>query len=116
MRDLMSFTFFSQVAGANDRLHDVADMSADAGKRVYDAYMYIPNTAVKLSGEVIVSAKEFVFAFTNVSYKSFTVVVVLYTIYTVSIKDVSLPRTTEVLFTLSLTFPVSKHCKVQFEG
>jgi hypothetical protein len=29
---------------------------------------------------------------------------------------VSLPRTTEVLFTLSLTFPVSKHCKVQFEG
>ncbi|XP_031553490.1 uncharacterized protein LOC116290565 [Actinia tenebrosa] len=53
------------LACANERLHGVADMSADAGKKVYDAYMYIPNTAVKISGEVIVSAKEFVFAFSN---------------------------------------------------
>lgn len=63
------FWLYFQLACANERLHDVADMSADAGRKVYDAYLYIPNTAVKISGEVIVSAKEFVFAFTNVSYR-----------------------------------------------
>lgn len=65
---ILTFCRYFQLACANERLHGVADMSADAGRKVYEAYMYIPNTAVKISGEVIVSAKEFIFAFTNVSH------------------------------------------------
>jgi len=52
---------------ANERLREAADKSSEAGRKVYEAYIVIPNTAVKISGEVIVSAKEFIFAFTNVS-------------------------------------------------
>jgi len=55
----------SAVSTVNERLHGAVDKSTDAGRKVYEAYMYFPNTAVKISGEVIISAKEFIFAFTN---------------------------------------------------
>ena len=43
--------------------------TTDASKKVYSASMYIPNMAVALTGEVIVSAKDLVFALTEVRFE-----------------------------------------------
>lgn len=45
---------------------DLVGKSTDASKKVYGATMYIPNMALELSGEVIVSAKQLVFALNKV--------------------------------------------------
>lgn len=42
--------------------------TSDAGKKVYSASMYIPNMALGLTGEVIVSAKQLVFALNEVKF------------------------------------------------
>lgn len=43
--------------------------TSDAGKKVYSASMYIPNMALGLTGEVIVSAKQLVFALNEVKFE-----------------------------------------------
>ena len=43
--------------------------TTDASKKVYSASMYIPNLAIGLTGEVVVSAKELVFALTEVKFE-----------------------------------------------
>lgn len=43
--------------------------TSDASKKVYSASMYIPNMALALTGDVIVSAKELVFALTEVKFE-----------------------------------------------
>jgi len=43
--------------------------TTDASKKVYSASMYIPNMALGLTGEVVVSAKELVFALTEVKFE-----------------------------------------------
>ena len=48
-------------------MNAIISRSTEKGKEVYETTMYIPSMAMKITGEVIVSAKEFVFAFTNVS-------------------------------------------------
>ena len=52
-----------------ERVTDLVGKSTDAGKKVYSATMYIPNMALHLSGEVIVSAKQLVFALNEVKFK-----------------------------------------------
>jgi len=52
-----------------ERVTDLVGKSTDAGKKVYGATMYIPNMALHLSGEVIVSAKQLVFALNEVKFK-----------------------------------------------
>lgn len=54
------------MSNLQDRVAGLVGMSTDAGKKVYSATMYIPNMALGLSGEVFVSAKQFVFALTTV--------------------------------------------------
>lgn len=49
--------------------------SKEAGKKVFDAYMYIPSKAMQVSGAVIVGAKDFVFAFTEVRLLSSGVII-----------------------------------------
>ena len=55
-----------QVSNLQERVTDLAGKSSDAGKKVYSATMYIPNMALGLTGDVIVSAKELVFALNKV--------------------------------------------------
>ncbi|EDO30954.1 predicted protein [Nematostella vectensis] len=50
---------------AQERLTGIVEKSTETSKKVYEAYLYFPETATKISGEVVVSAKEFVFAFAN---------------------------------------------------
>lgn len=50
---------------AQQKMTDLVTRSTEKGKEVYDATMYIPSMALKITGEVAVSTKEFVFAFTN---------------------------------------------------
>ena len=41
--------------------------SKEAGQTVQEAFLVLPNLALKLSGEAVVNTKAFVIAFTNVS-------------------------------------------------
>ncbi|XP_078368266.1 uncharacterized protein LOC144652106 [Oculina patagonica] len=65
-RKLMSYkpVKFSVDTASNLQEHitDLLGRTSDASKKVYSASMYIPNMALELSGEVIVSAKQLVFA------------------------------------------------------
>ena len=62
--------FFSgQVGDLQGRVTDLVGVSATAGKKLFNATMYIPSMALELSGEVFVSAKNLVFAFTKVKLK-----------------------------------------------
>ena len=47
-------------------MNQIISRSTEKGKEVYETSMYIPSMAMKITGEVAVSAKEFVFAFTKV--------------------------------------------------
>ncbi|PFX34894.1 uncharacterized protein LOC111338980 [Stylophora pistillata] len=58
----MSVDACSSVQGCTSEL---LEMSTDAGKKVFKATMYIPNMALGLTGDVIVSAKELVFSLTK---------------------------------------------------
>ena len=61
-----SLLTLQQVTSLQGHANDLLGKSSDAGKKVYKATMYIPNMALELSGEVIVSAKDLVFALTQV--------------------------------------------------
>lgn len=50
------------MSNLQDKVTDLVGKSSGAGKKVYNATMYIPGMALELSGNVIVSAKDFVFA------------------------------------------------------
>ncbi|XP_058957353.2 uncharacterized protein [Pocillopora verrucosa] len=52
-------------AGVQECTSELLEKSTDAGKKVFKATMYIPNMALGLTGEVIVSAKELVFSLTQ---------------------------------------------------
>ena len=58
---------FKQVSCLQEQVTDLIGKSSDAGKKVYSATMYIPNMALELSGDVIISAKELVFALHKVN-------------------------------------------------
>ena len=55
------------MSNLQERVTDLVGKSSDAGKKVYTATMYIPNMALELSGEVFISAKQFVFALNTVN-------------------------------------------------
>ncbi|KAJ7339628.1 hypothetical protein OS493_006033 [Desmophyllum pertusum] len=65
-RKLMSYRpvkfTVNTVSCLQEQVTDLIGKSSDAGKKVYSATMYIPNMALELSGDVIISAKELVFA------------------------------------------------------
>lgn len=48
-----------------DRVSNLVVKSTTAGKQVFSATMYIPSKALELTGEVFISSKNFVFAFTK---------------------------------------------------
>lgn len=48
-----------------EQVSSLIGKTSDASKKVYSASMYIPNMALALTGDVIVSAKELVFALTE---------------------------------------------------
>lgn len=50
------------MSNLQDKVTDLVGKSSGAGKKVYNATMYIPSMALELSGNVVVSAKDFVFA------------------------------------------------------
>ena len=52
-----------------DRVSNLVVQSTTAGKQVFSATMYIPSKALELTGEVFISSKNFVFAFTKVKQK-----------------------------------------------
>ncbi|XP_068740357.1 uncharacterized protein [Montipora capricornis] len=54
-----------KVGDLQGRVTDLVGVSATAGKKLFNATMYIPSMALELSGEVFVSAKNLVFAFTK---------------------------------------------------
>ena len=54
------------MSNLQERVTGLVGKSSDAGKKVYSATMYIPNMALELSGEVFISAKQFVFALNTV--------------------------------------------------
>lgn len=55
-----------------DRVSNLVVKSTTAGKQVFSATMYIPSKALELTGEVFISSKNFVFAFTKVKQKKIT--------------------------------------------
>ena len=57
-----------QVNCLQEQVSSLIGKTSDASKKVYSASMYIPNMALGLTGEVIVSAKELVFALTEVKF------------------------------------------------
>lgn len=58
-----------QVNCLQEQVSALIGKTTDASKKVYSASMYIPNMAVALTGEVIVSAKDLVFALTEVRFE-----------------------------------------------
>ena len=52
-----------------EQVSALIDKTTDASKKVYSASMYVPNLALGLTGEVVVSAKELVFALTEVKFE-----------------------------------------------
>lgn len=53
------------VSSLQGHVSSLIGKTTDASKKVYSASMYIPNLAIGLTGEVVVSAKELVFALTE---------------------------------------------------